>query len=110
MGFIVNLALEVYTFNIDIVLSRRVYDPGGKVLYWMETLNTTMTVLLLYSDRVGAHKNALSLSFEFCFHISFELQVSNNGIMTLCMVMISGDYNLVFTLDSSTSIAWLIIK
>jgi len=33
MGFIVNLALEVYTFNIDIVLSRRVYDPGGKVLY-----------------------------------------------------------------------------
>jgi len=33
MGFIVNLALEVYTFNIDIVLSRRVYDPGGKILY-----------------------------------------------------------------------------
>jgi len=31
MGFIVNLALEVYTFNIDIVLSRRVYDPGGKM-------------------------------------------------------------------------------
>ena len=33
VDFIVNLALEVYTFNIDIVLSRRVYDPGGKVLY-----------------------------------------------------------------------------
>ena len=33
MGFIVNLALEVYTFNIDIILCRRVYDPGGKVLY-----------------------------------------------------------------------------
>ena len=31
--FIVNLALEVHTFNIDIVLSRRVYDPGGKILY-----------------------------------------------------------------------------
>ena len=33
MGFIVNLALEVYTFNIDIVLCRKVYDPGGKILY-----------------------------------------------------------------------------
>ena len=32
MGFIVNLALEVYTFNMDIVLFRRVYDPGGKIL------------------------------------------------------------------------------
>ena len=32
-GFIVDLALEVYTFNIDIVLCRRVYDPGGKILY-----------------------------------------------------------------------------
>ena len=69
-----------------------------------------MIVLLLEYDRVGAHTNALSLSFEFCFHISFELQVGNNGIMTFYMVMISGDYNLVFTLDSSTSIAWLIIK
>ena len=69
-----------------------------------------MIVLLLGYDRVGARTNALSLSFEFCFHISFELQVGNNGIMTLCMVMISGDYNSVFTLDSSTSIAWFIIK
>ena len=33
MGFIVNLALEVYTFNIDIVFCRKVYDPGGKILY-----------------------------------------------------------------------------
>ena len=33
MGFIVNLTLEVYTFNIDIVFCRRVYDPGGKILY-----------------------------------------------------------------------------
>jgi hypothetical protein len=33
MGFIVNLALEVYTFKIDFVLPRRFYDPGGKVLY-----------------------------------------------------------------------------
>ena len=33
MGFIVSLALEVYTFNIDIVLCRKVYDPGGKILY-----------------------------------------------------------------------------
>ena len=32
MGFIVNLALAVYTFNVDIVLSRKVYDPGGKIL------------------------------------------------------------------------------
>ena len=32
MGFIVNLALEVYTFNIDIVFCRKVYDPGGKIL------------------------------------------------------------------------------
>jgi hypothetical protein len=32
MDFIVNLALEVYTFNIDIVLCRKVYDPGGKIL------------------------------------------------------------------------------
>ena len=32
MGFIVNLAVEVYTFNIDIVLCRKVYDPGGKIL------------------------------------------------------------------------------
>ena len=32
MGFIVNLALAVYTFNFDIVLSRKVYDPGGKIL------------------------------------------------------------------------------
>jgi len=32
MGFIVNLALEVYAFNIDIVLCRKVYDPGGKIL------------------------------------------------------------------------------
>ena len=32
MGFIVNLALEVYTFNIYIVLCRRIYDPGGKIL------------------------------------------------------------------------------
>jgi hypothetical protein len=32
MGFIVNLALEVYTFNIYIVLCRKVYDPGGKIL------------------------------------------------------------------------------
>jgi hypothetical protein len=69
-----------------------------------------MIVLLLEYDRVRAHTNALSLSFEFCFHISFELQVGNNGIMTFYMVMISGGYNLVFTLDSSTSIAWLIIK
>jgi hypothetical protein len=33
VGFIVNLALEVYTFNIDTVLCRKVYDPGGKTLY-----------------------------------------------------------------------------
>jgi hypothetical protein len=32
MGFIVNLALAVYTFNVDIVLPRKVYDPGGKIL------------------------------------------------------------------------------
>jgi len=32
MGFIVNLAVEVYTFNIDIVFCRKVYDPGGKIL------------------------------------------------------------------------------
>ena len=32
MSFFVNLALEVYTFNIDIVFCRKVYDPGGKIL------------------------------------------------------------------------------
>ena len=31
VDFIVNLAFEIHTFNIDILLCRRVYDPGGNV-------------------------------------------------------------------------------
>ena len=52
----------------------------------------------------------LSLSFEFCFHNSFELQVGNNGVTTFCMAMIYGFYSCFLMMDSSTQFNWFLIK
>ena len=50
VDFIVNLAFEIHTFNIDILLCRRVYDPGGvyfclEIYYHTIMLNSTITLI-----------------------------------------------------------------
>jgi hypothetical protein len=60
--FIVNMIFEVYTFNMEIPLCRRIYDPGGAHIYLNIYHYTIMLIVLSFTyDGVKAHKRFLSL-------------------------------------------------
>ena len=70
MGFIVNLAFQMLTFNMDIRLCRRIYDPGG-VHFYLNIYHYTSSLVWLYCSSLMSQRNMIYVaSSVLCVSIS----------------------------------------